>query len=239
MVKYIYIFCSLLFVVFQFGCSTATPAKRYILNGYKNYKLGEPKTVTIGDEAIVRIYGETWPVYASNRELKLNGLKTVPAGTIWEGYYWYPEKNAIFLISKKLHPQIAVLASFDGTILSKDEAAYQIMGLKTYRRWSLDDNSDNLKYFSKALYIGTGFKLFYLGRKGSTLRFSVAKYVTPKIKKYASSDEKLGEIEYTHNLDDGNLFTIRGIKIQIDNVEPDGTLHYTVISEKETQELLY
>jgi translation elongation factor P/translation initiation factor 5A len=55
------------------------------------------------------------------------------------------------LISEKLHPQIAVLASFNGTILSKDEAAYQIMGLKTYRRWSLDDSSDNLKYFSNVL----------------------------------------------------------------------------------------
>jgi hypothetical protein len=222
------------------GCST--PAKPYPAeDGYKNYKIGQTKTVTVGDEAIVRLYGSTRPIYQSIRDLRLDGLRLIPAGTLWDAYFWYPEKNALFLTSQALHPDIGILTSFDGKILSKEDAAYQIAGLKTYRRWSLVDNTGDMKYFILRLWAsqGTGFTIFYLGRNGNVLRFSIAKHVNPKIKKYASSNERLGTIEYTHDLADGNIFTIRGIEIQIDKVDSDGTLHYTVISEKNTNELLY
>jgi hypothetical protein len=225
------------FLLLSIGCSTTTPAKPYPpLDGYKNYKIGQEKIVTIGDSAIVRLYGNTWPMYQSIRDIHLDGRLPIPAGTLWYAHKWYPEKKALFLTSSALHPQLAILANFDGKILSKNEAAYQIVGSKNYRRWSLLDDTGSLKYFIQNLWEnqGTGFTIYYLGRKGDVLRFSIAKHI-----KYASSNERLGTIEYTHDLADGNIFTIRGIEIQIDNVDSDGTLHYTVLSEKNTNELLY
>ena len=160
----------LILVLLQFGCSTTTPAVPYpLLDGYTNYKIGEPKTVTVGDRAILKLNGLTRRLYVAVRNFSLDGLPLIHAGSIWHPNYWYPEKNALFLTSQVFHPQLAILVKKDGIIFSKENAAYQIAGLKTYRRWSLTD--DNLRCFKPYLWDaqGGGFSIYYLGHKDNIL----------------------------------------------------------------------
>src|SRR5690606_37993829 len=107
--------------------------------------------------------------------------------------------------------------------LNTQKTMVQFAGMKTHRTWPLINREDtsNLSYEGR-IAVYPSWKLQYLGTDKAdrdVLRFSVATM---------SQSETIGQIEYTHNLAQGEVFILKGTKFEVLKNHPDGRLHLKI-----------
>lgn len=228
MTKYISIIFLLSLLVGCRSVDIASPRKPQV--GYRNFTIGKPLSVTVGEQAIMLINGPYREYYQANGDLIFNGLPLVPMGSLWDSRLKKDKGKGIFLTRKDFfNERIAILINENGQLINNAKGAWQIHGVK-WRTWPY---IGKLKQCFKKSGIyslaGNGFKIYYLGRKGNNLKFYIAKFTNRGTLNF--TNERLGNLEYIHDMNAGKIFTIRGITIRIDKVDPDGKLHYTVVKE--------
>lgn len=124
------------------------------------------------------------------------------------------------------HPALAVVLH-DGSI-DPARAMTQISGAKQFRWWALAVPDDRNALQRRGYEFRKGWRLQYLGPKDgnlSVLRFSIED-LSPERK-----GEVIGQVEYVHDLANGREFVIRGYRIRVGEVAPDGTLAFTSTKE--------
>ncbi|WP_312929552.1 hypothetical protein [Stutzerimonas nitrititolerans] len=179
------------------------------------------KTISIGDTAYSHYECPCKEIYKVRRDIPIAGRATVPANSIWEAKYNNTETGEQYLTSSEYHPQLALVTKEHQ--LNTQKTMVQFAGMKTHRTWSLENKEDtsNLAYEGR-IAVYPSWKLQYLGTDKAdkdVLRFSVATM---------SRSETIGQIEYTHNLAQGEVFVIKGTKFEVLENYPDGRLHLKI-----------
>lgn len=228
MIKYL----PLLLVLCLVGCRSDDIAfPRKLQEGFRNFEVGKPMTATVGEQALMLINGPYREYYQANRDLFFNGLPMVPMGSLWDAREQNEKGDGIFLTRKDFfNTHIAIFIKENGKLYDPQKGAWQIKGVKTWRTWPYIGNLKQC-FKKSGMYslAGDGFKVYYLGKKGNNLRFFISTFTNRGALNWGN--EKLGNMEYLHDLKSGNTFNIRGVTIRIDKVDDDGKLHYTVVKE--------
>jgi hypothetical protein len=76
-------------------------------------------------------------------------------------------------------------------------------------------------------FSGHGWRLQYIGRDGrnsSVMRLSIEEYGR------GDSSERVGQVEYRHDLSNGKEFVVRGMRVRIDDVAADGLITFTILN---------
>ncbi len=114
----------------------------------------------------------------------------------------------------------------DGYI-DADSAVVQYLGPKSYRSWGLVDafDTDAIRFWGY-YFARPSWRLTYIGVDGSDSRV-----VRMSIEEFARGtlSERLGQIEYRHDMKNSNEFVVRGARIRIDEIAGDGLLTFTVL----------
>ena len=178
-------------------------------------------TISIGDTAYIHYECPCREIYVAKRDIPITGRTTVPADSIWEATYTNTETGEDYLTSSAYHPQLALVTR--NHKLNTEKTMVQFAGMKTHRTWTLQNKEDSSNLFysgRRAIY--PSWVLQYLGTDSTNmdvLRFSLATM---------NNSETIGQIEYTHNLAQGNLFIIKGTKFEVLENHPDGRLHLKI-----------
>ncbi len=183
------------------------------------------QTISIG-ETLVAYYGcPCTEVYEAGRAIAIDGYRTIRPGSIWEARYRNIDTGSLYLVSDSYHRQVAVV--LDGSLIDVDAAVVQYLGPKNYRSWGLVDASDaNQMRFAGYSVTRPSWQAIYLGTDGtdaSVVRMSVEEI------NHGTFSEQLGQIEYRHDMKNGNEFVIRGARVRIDELAGDGLLTFTVM----------
>ncbi len=68
------------------------------------------RTISMG-EPIVTFYGCPWAdMYKAEREISIDGYRTIPAESLWEARFRNTESGSIYLVNESYHRQVAVVA---------------------------------------------------------------------------------------------------------------------------------
>lgn len=222
----------LLVLVLLAGCRSKNITTPLVpQNGFHNFEIGKPMSITVGEHAVMLIDGPYREYFQANGDLIFNGLPLIPMGSLWDAREKNAEGKGIFLTRKDFFNEaIAIWVDKDGKLIDKEKGARQIKGVKTWRSWPYIGNKKQcFKKSGNYSLAGKGFKVYYLGEKDKKLRFYISTFSNRGALNL--SNEKLDNMEYLHDLNSGKTFTIRGITIRIDRVDEDGKLHYTVVKE--------
>lgn len=133
-------------------------------------------------------------------------------------------------MNQSFHPALAlVLTPAEKPTLSVDHAVRQVQGSKQGRSWSLADPKQ-VNAIRSAGYVFTGGKawfLQYIGpdkNQGKVLRFTIEDL-------RGNNQERVGQIEYAHDLSKSREFVIRGVRLRFDEVSPDGLVTFVVVAD--------
>jgi len=178
-------------------------------------------TISIGDTAYRNYECPCKEIYIARRDIPIAGRATVPANSIWEAQYNNTETGEQYLTNSEYHPQLALVTKDHK--LNAQKTMVQFAGMKTHRTWPLRNKEDTSNFsYQGRIAAHPSWKLQYLGTDKAdrdVLRFSVATM---------SQSETIGQIEYTHNLAQGDVFIIKGTKFEVLENYPDGRLHLKI-----------
>ncbi len=182
-------------------------------------------TISMG-EPMVTYYGcPCTDMYEAVRDISIDGYRTIPAGSLWEARFRNTESGSIYLVNESYHVQVAVVVK-DGFI-DPDSAVVQYLGPKNYRSWGLVDTSDANALRSSGYYFTRpSWRLTYIGVDGSdgvVVRMSIEEFDRGTLR------ERLGQVEYRHDMRNGNEFVVRGARVRIDEIAGDGLLTFVVL----------
>lgn len=180
----------------------------------------------MGETMAVRYVCPCIEQFRVDRQVDIDGLPSIPQASIWRAEYRNTETGALYLVNAKYHGQLAV--QLLGGAVPPDAAILQFRGTKRSRKWALADPSDSDAF--KRLNFDTAapsWRLQYIGpdkAKPSIIRFSIEELI-------GYTKEQIGQIEYTHDLDNGPDLVIRGMRIRVVGVARDGQITYSILSE--------
>lgn len=182
----------------------------------------EVKTASMG-EAVYNHY--TCPcseIYIANKSVAIDGLPSITAGSLWTAKYKNTETGAKYLVNDNYHIQLAVILKNE--TIDPSYAIAQFSGMKKHRTWALQSKEDsNSIIFSEYLPSQNWWRLQYLGldkNDKNVLRFTIETRFQREI---------IGQIEYTHNLSNGDEFVIKGVRFKVLQARNDSTLTYQVL----------
>lgn len=165
--------------------------------------------------------------YVAERTIGIDGREAIRQNSIWDAEYQNTETGALYLVSDEYHPALAVVLK-DGSV-DPEAAIVQFQGGKRWRTWSLANPDDRNGFHREGYsYQAESWRLQYLGLDGESstvLRFSIEELSG------SSRDERVGQVEYTHDMSKGRDFVIRGVRITILDVEGDGRMNYTATDD--------
>ncbi len=174
-------------------------------------------------------------MYRLDHDVAINGRPTLLEGSRWVERWENASTGERYLTDPVLFDKtslgdadFAIALEANGYINEK-RAITQFRGMQTGRVWSLK-NADDIAALSKDGFFtaGRSWELIYLGPTGldkRTLRFTIVD------RQGGASAESKGQIEYVHNLDEGNELAIRGTVLRIDEVAANGSIKTTVVKE--------
>jgi len=128
-------------------------------------------------------------------------------------------------VNESYHVQVAVVVK--NGFIDADSAVVQYLGPKNYRSWGLVDTSDANALRSSGYYFTRpSWRLTYIGVDGSdgvVVRMSIEEFDRGTL------SERLGQVEYRHDMRNGNEFVVRGARVRIDEIAGDGLLTFVVL----------
>jgi hypothetical protein len=165
--------------------------------------------------------------FVADRTIGIEGRAPIRQNSVWVAKYQNTETGALYLVSDEYHPALAVVLK-EGAV-DPEAAIVQFQGGKSWRTWSLTnpDDSDAIRP-ERYVYQSASWRLQYLGLDGGSstlLRFSIEELSG------SARDERVGQVEYTHDLSKGRDIVIRGVRITILDVGGDGRMKYTATND--------
>jgi len=164
-------------------------------------------------------------MYEAERDIPIDGYRTIPAGSFWKAQFRNTKSGSIYLVNQSYHPQVAVV--LENGHIDADSAVVQYLGPKNYRSWGLVNASDtDAIRFWGYYFTRPSWRLTYIGVDGSdgrVVRMSIEEFERGTIR------ERYGQVEYRHDMRNGNEFVVRGARIRIDEIAGDGLLTFTVL----------
>lgn len=176
--------------------------------------------ISMGDTAYIHYICPCLKTYRAQKEIQISGLPAIPAQSIWVARFNNAKTGETYLVNDNYHLQLALVMR-NGTI-NPARAVAQFAGMKKSRTWPLSSPSDSTALKPDGYSFNSpSWKLQYLGldkENNKVLRFSIADI---------SGSETIGQVEYNHNLANGNSFVIKGVKFEVLEKGNDGTLAYS------------
>jgi len=210
---------------------TRVPLKDAVLH-YIETPVGIATTKSMGEALLTKYTCPCYEYFEAKSELTFNGYdKTVVRSSEWLARYVDRESNEKYLTNQAFHPQLALVLVPDGPApkLSADHALLQIQGKKQGRSWALSDPTRSTALrFAGYTYARTAWRLQYIGpdkQQPKVLRFTIDDLRVNR--------ERVGQVEYAHDLKNGAEFVVRGVRFRITDVSPDGLITYIVVSDNE------
>lgn len=184
---------------------------------------------TAGEIVIDRYQGAWRNAFVTKSRLQFHELEPIPAGLVFVALYLHDVSGRYLVVSPAYDDgAIAIVCDSQGNVLQED-AAIQVSGARPGRAWDLIGNPGQLLVpheftpdpeFHNAPY--QGWKLQYIGSQGTLLRFT--------IQELGLDQQRMGQVEYSHDLSAGKEFVFRGARLRVDNLDADSTLRYTVVA---------
>lgn len=183
---------------------------------------------TAGEIVIDRYQGAWRNIFVTKSRLEFYDLEPVPAGLVFVALYSHDVSGRYLLTSPAYDDgAIAIVCDPQGGVL-RQGSAIQISGARPGRAWDLIGEPGQLLVpqgftpdpdMHYAPY--EGWKLQYIGAQGTLLRFT--------IQELGLDRQRMGQVEYSHDLSSGKEFVFRGARLSVDGLDADSTLRYTVV----------
>lgn len=195
--------------------------------------IGSVQTKSMGENLLQKYACPCNEIYEVTSDIAFNDYGKIAArGSKWSARYFNPASNEKYLVNASFHPALAlVLLPTAPPKLSSEHAVIQIEGGKRGRTWSLVNpgQAGSIRLFS---YVTSGksWSVQYIGQeKGQSqiLRFT--------IEDRTEMGERVGQVEYTHDLRNGREFVVRGVRLRIEDVLSDGRVSYVIVSDDESR----
>jgi hypothetical protein len=189
------------------------------------------QTRSMGEPLVTKYACPCHELYEATSEIRFENYdKPAPKNSEWVARYVNPsskEKYLLSLSSQVFHPALAlVLLPSTMPTLSSDHAVIQIDGTKQGRTWSLSSPSQaNELRLAGYIYSGETWRLQYIGpdkEHSDVLRFTIDDL---------RGRERVGQVEYAHDLRKGREFVVRGVRLRISDVSSDGLISYVVVAD--------
>ncbi|QJD59222.1 hypothetical protein HG264_10050 [Pseudomonas sp. gcc21] len=182
----------------------------------------EVETASMGETVYNHYTCPCSEVYIANKSIAIDGLPSIMAGSLWVAKHRNAETGEKYLISESYHNQLAVILKNE--TIAPSRAIAQFGGMKKYRIWPLQSNSDSKAItFKEYLPSQNWWRLQYIGLDKddkNILRFTIETRIQSEI---------VGQIEYTHNLKNGDEFVVKGVRFKVLQARNDSTLTYQVL----------
>jgi hypothetical protein len=192
--------------------------------------VGAPQTRSMGETMFTKYTCPCYEYYATTDEIRFDDYKSAPRNSGWEARFVDPVSQEKYLVNQSFHPALAlVLTPAEKPTLSVDRAVLQVKGKKQGRSWRLSDPKQ-ANAIRSAGYVFTGGKawlLQYIGpdkNQANVLRFTIEDL-------RGNNQERVGQIEYSHDLSKSKEFVIRGVRLRIDEVLSDGLVTFIVVAD--------
>lgn len=192
--------------------------------------VGVPQTRSMGETMFTKYTCPCYEYYATTEEIRFDGYKSAPRNSGWEARHFDPVSREKYLVNQSFHPALAlVLTPAEAPTLSVDHAVMQVQGKKQGRSWSLSDpkQANAIRPAGYVLDGGKAWLVQYIGpdkHQANVLRFTIEDL-------RGSNRQRVGQIEYSHDLSKSREFVIRGVRLRIDEVSPDGLVTYVVVAD--------
>ena len=217
------------------ACVMAACARVPIKDNVRHYvetPVGVPSTKSMGEALLTKYSCPCYEVYEARTELKFVGFnKPVTYGSEWQARYFDAVSSEKYLVNTDYHPVLALVVTPDvlSPKLNTEAALKQIHGKKQGRSWALADpaRANGLRFIGYT-FSGTAWRLQYIGpdkHQSKVLRFTVDDL--------KNNRERIGQVEYAHDLKNGPEFVVRGVRFRIINVALDGLITYSIVSDNE------
>jgi len=178
----------------------------------------------MGETMVVRYVCPCLELFVADRDIAIRGLKPIPQNSVWLAKYRNSETGGLYLVNDEYHIALAVV--IEKGVLDPEAAIVQFGGSKRWRKWGLKNPADSDAFHADGYqHAGVSWRLQYLGPDrgaAAVLRFSIEEFSG------SSRDEKVGQIEYVHDLSKGREFVVRGMRVRIHEVATDGIVKYVV-----------
>lgn len=217
------------------ACVMAACARVPLKDNVRHYietPVGIPSTKSMGEALLVKYSCPCYEIFEARTELRFVGFnKPVRYGSEWEARYFDALSNEKYLVNPDFHPVLALVLTPDTSLpkLNTETALKQIRGNKRGRSWALVDPARATSIRSIGYtFRGPAWRLQYIGpdkHQSKVLRFT--------IDDLKNNRERIGQVEYAHDLTNGPEFVVRGVRFRIVNVAPDGLITYLVVSDNE------
>lgn len=197
-----------------------------------SFAAGGSYEITVG-ETVADSYSGAWRrTFAAREEIRFQDLDPIPQGTLFVARYTHDQTGRLLVISPQYDEgQIAIQCDKDGRVDPADRAI-QVGGLHRGQTWRLVSSNAGQLLAPAGFWpdeeefpgMQQGWKLQYVGSQGSVLRFTIQELGLDK--------QRMGQVEYLHDLNSGKEFVFRTTRLRVDAVDGDGTLHFTVLARK-------
>jgi hypothetical protein len=195
--------------------------------------VGVTKTISMGETLLTKYACPCYEYYLAGSDIRINNYrKSVLMNSEWVVRYTNPFSNEKYLVNESFHPALALVLVPSATpTLSVDHAVIQVQGNKQGRTWSLSDPGQaSAIRLAGYEFSREAWRLQYIGpdkEQPQVLRFT--------IDDLRDNRERVGQIEYAHDLRKGKEFVVRGVRFRIVDISSDGLVSYLVVSDGEWQ----
>lgn len=220
-------------LLFTLGCSacTSVPLKNAVLSRIET-PIGVATTRSMGEALLTKYTCPCYEYFEATNAISFQEYnRPVSQGSEWVARYFNPDSHEKYLINPAYHPALALVLdpASQSPTLSADHALLQFQGAKRGRSWKVADGSSTSSIrFAGYMFTRTAWRLQYIGpdkQQPKVLRFT--------IDDLRDNRERVGQVEYAHDLTKGSEFVVRGVRLRIMNVAPDGLISYVVVSDNE------
>lgn len=189
--------------------------------------IGETRTVSLGGSVVEKYECPCYEIYQATADIKVKGSNLViPLNSRWDMRYEDPALGEKYLVNKSFHPALVLVIRPDSQpLINPDRALLQIQGAQKGRALSFEipAQASAIRFFGYRFFGDQTWRLQYLGQDRSSpdvLRFTIEE-VRP-------SGERVGQVEYLHDMKKGNEFVVRGVRVRVVEVASDGRLTYQI-----------
>ena len=217
------------------ACTAVACARVPIKDNVRHYietPVGIPSTKSMGEALLTKYSCPCYETFEATTELQfINFNKSVTYGSEWQARYFDAQSNEKYLVNTDFHPVLALVLTPNASPprLNTESALRQIHGKKQGRSWALADPARATGLRSTGFtFRGTAWSLQYIGpdkHQSKVLRFT--------IDDLKNNRERIGQVEYAHDLKNGPEFVVRGVRFRIVNVAPDGLITYLIVADNE------
>jgi hypothetical protein len=212
------------------ACTTNLPLKDAALEQVP-IPIGVTMTKSMGEPMLIKYTCPCYEFFVTTGLISFKGYdRSVASGTEWISRYVSLESGEKFLTNRSFHRLLALVVApgNQASSLSVKNPLIQIEGGKEGRSWKLSDSSNTTALRQGGYNFTSAWRLQYVGtdkQQSKVLRFT--------IEDLRGNRERVGQVEYTHDLDKGIEFVVRGVRIRISSVAPDGLISYVLLADNE------